>query len=157
MKVFQDFNGFMEDIPIMVDRELSLVCAEKVPEDPVKGWAPMYNFSIVVDGVTVGNVNLRIGYFGDLEFKGQIGYDVDVAHRGKGYAARGVKLLAPVAKFHKMEKLLITCNVDNLPSARVCEKLGLTLLRTTDVPEWHDCYKRGERRFKIYEWDLTNE
>jgi len=30
-------------------------------------------------------------------------------------------------------------------------------VRIVDVPQWHDLYGRGERRFNIFEWDLTNE
>ena len=149
------FNGFMEDIPPMVDGELSLTCIARVPEDPVKGWSPYYNFAIIASGETVGNVNFRVGYYGDLEYKGQIGYDVWEAHRGKGYASRAVALIAPVARFHGMTKLYASNNVENEASRRVCEKLGLKLIKTVDVPESvEDLYNSGCRELNIYEWDL---
>jgi len=53
-----------------------------------------------------------------------------------------------------MTKLLITNHLHNEASRRVCEKLGLRLIRTARLPEWHDLYKDGQRFVIIYEWDI---
>ncbi|MCL2234881.1 MAG: GNAT family N-acetyltransferase [Defluviitaleaceae bacterium] len=151
------FDGFMEDMSGLADKELSVICTARKDAIPEKKWVPSYEFSIMVDGEKAGGMSFRIGYTDSLYYGGQIGYEVDEAYRGKGYCARAVALLAHVAKFHGMEKLIISNNVENRPSARVCEKLGLRLVRVVDVPEWHDLYKKGERRFNIFEWDLANE
>lgn len=150
------FNGFME-LPELYDGALRLVCVAKTPAQPEKNWVPAYRFAICKGSEKVGFIDLRIGYAGgennkSLYYGGQIGYGIEEAHRGNGYALSACRLLAPVAKAHGMEKLLITNNVTNAPSRRVCEKLGARLLRTARLPQWHDLYNEGTRFTNIFEW-----
>jgi RimJ/RimL family protein N-acetyltransferase len=148
--VFDDFI----DVPALSSGEIFLVCTEKIPGDPEKKWVPAYRFAICKGGGKVGEVNLRIGYNDSLYYSGQIGYAVDEGHRGKGYAAQACRLVLPVAKAHGMTKLLITNNVANDASRRVCEKLGARLLREVRLPEWTDLYKGGQRFENIFELEL---
>jgi predicted acetyltransferase len=73
------------------------------------------------------------------------------AHWATAVACR---LLLPIAKAHKMTKLLITNNHTNIASKRVCEKLGAQFLRTVQLPEWNDLYKEGQRFSNIFEWSV---
>ena len=120
-----------------------------------------YDFAICKDSEKIGEINLRVGYGGfgpdesSLYYGGQIGYGVDENHRGNGYAVRACRLLLPVAKAHDMTKLLITNHIGNDASRRVCEKLGLRLVRTIRLPEWHDLYKEGQRYINIFEWSIS--
>jgi tagatose 1,6-diphosphate aldolase len=57
-----------------------------------------------------------------------------------------------VAQAHEMEKLIITCNPDNIASRKTCEYVGANLLEIVDVPEYNDMYQRGEKEKCIYEW-----
>lgn len=148
--VFEDFV----DLPQLFDGVISLNCTAKHPAVPEKNWVPSYMFDICLDGEKVGQINLRIGYSERLYYGGQIGYDVDEAHRGKGFAGRACRLIAQVAKVHGMTKLLITNNQTNAASMRVCEKLGARLLRIAAVPKWHDLYERGQLFSNIYEWEI---
>jgi len=59
-----------------------------------------------------------------------------------------------VARAHGMTKLLITNDVNNKASMRVCEKLGLKLVRVVKLPEWNDLYKQGQRFSNIYEMSV---
>ncbi len=59
-----------------------------------------------MNGIRVGQINLRIGYVRSLYYGGQIGYDVDEAYRGNGYAGKACGLLAPVMGLHGMELAL---------------------------------------------------
>jgi len=97
---------------------------------------------------------LRIGYTDGLYYGGQIGYDVHEEYRGHGYAGQACLLLAPVAKAHKMEKLLITNDIKNLASKRVCEKIGTRFIREARLPEWSDLYKEGQRFSNIFEMNV---
>lgn len=54
-----------------------------------------------------------------------------------------------------MNKVIITCNPDNVPSRKSCEKLGLTLLEIVDIPPHINLYQMGERQKCIYEWNLA--
>jgi len=152
------FDGFI-DVPMLSDGTIYLVCLDKQLGDPDKKHVPGYEFAICTNGEKVGRINLRIGYGGgfynsNLYYGGQIGYDVDEPHRGNGYAVRACQLLLPVAKAHKMKILLITNNITNHASMRVCEKLGTRLVRVARLPEWTDLYKDGQRFSNIYEWSI---
>ena len=154
-----EFNGFI-DVPTLTNGDIYLVCTKKEPGDPEKNWIPAYHFAICKHSEKIGYVDIRIGYGGgakndNLYYGGQIGYGIDEAHRGKGYAVEACKLLLPIAKAHKMTKLLITNNYTNIASRRVCEKLGLRLVRMARLPEWSDLYKEGQRFINIFEWDLS--
>ena len=154
--VFDDFI----DIPELSDSVIHLVCTSKRPTIPEKKYVPAYDFAICKGSEKVGEINLRIGYGGfgpdesSLYYGGQIGYDIDEKHRGNGYAGRACRLVLPVAKAHGMIKLLITNNVTNTASRRVCEKLGTRHIRTVRLPEWTDMYKNGARFSNIYEWSV---
>lgn len=148
-----EFNDFI-DVPELSDGVVYLVCMAKNPAVPEKKWVPCYRFAVCRNGEKIGNINLRIGYTDSLYYGGQIGYEIDEKHRGNNYAARACRLLAPVAKAHGMEKLIITNNHTNTASRRVCEKLGASFLRVVRLPEWNDLYKRGERFTNIFEWSI---
>jgi len=156
-----EFDGFI-DIPTLSDGEIYLVCVNKRPEDKEKKHVPGYEFAICKEGEKIGELSLRIGYGGgpynsNLYYGGQIGYNIDEPHRGHGYVGRACRLVVPVAKAHKMKKLLITTSHTNNSSMRVCEKLGARLIRIVQLPEWNDLYNEGNRYQNIYEWDIENE
>jgi RimJ/RimL family protein N-acetyltransferase len=54
-----------------------------------------------------------------------------------------------------MDKLIITCNPDNIASRRTCEKAGLKLKEIVDLPNYNEMYLEGERHKCIYEWILS--
>jgi len=152
------FDGFTT-VPTLTDDVIYLVCLEKQPGNPEKKHVPGYEFAICKNGEKIGRINLRIGYGGglyncNLYYGGQIGYEVDEPHRGNGYAIRACRLLTPIAKAHNMNILLITNNVTNHASKRVCEKLGARLVRVARLPEWTDLYQDGQRFSNIYEWNI---
>ena len=145
------------DVPYLSDGEIYLVCTEKCYADFInleKDLVPQYRFAICKNGEKIGGINLRTGYAESLFYGGQIGYNIDEAHRGHSYAEKACRLLAPVAKAHNMTKLLITNQTTNPASMRVCEKLGAKLICTTPLPHWTDMYKRGQRLINVYEWTI---
>jgi len=153
-----EFNGFI-DVPPLDDGVINLVCTVKKPADPVKKWIPTYEFAICKGSEKIGTIRLRIGYGGgdydcNCYYGGQIYYDIDEKYRGNGYAGRACRLIIPIAKAHKMTKLLITNADTNKASARVCEKLGARFIRKARLPEWFDEYKNGHRYSNIFEWSL---
>jgi len=148
-----EFDDFIE-LPELHDGTIYLVCTEKRPAMPEKKWVPGYHFAICKGGEKAGYIDLRIGYTDGLYYGGHIGYGIDENHRGNGYAVRACRLLKPVAKAHKMTKLLITNNITNTASQRVCEKLRARFVRIVRLPEWHDLYKNGARFANIFEWSM---
>jgi len=59
-----------------------------------------------------------------LEKGGHIGYDVRPSARRKGHATAMLRAALPLAYDLGIEKALVTCNVDNVASARVIEANG---------------------------------
>ena len=77
------------------------------------------------NGQILGVTNLRHELTDHLRHEGgHIGYSVRSSERGKGYATLMVKLVLDKARELGLERVLITCDKDNLASARVIQKNG---------------------------------
>lgn len=138
------------------DGEIRLEIKEKIPADPEKDYCPAYELGIFLcsTGEKAGRINLRIGDNENLFYGGHIGYAVDEAFRGHHYAAKACNIAKRIALFYGMEKLIITCNPDNWPSRKTCERIGAKLVEIADLPEHNEMYKRGDRQKCRYEWDI---
>ena len=124
------------DTGFLVSDELRLTLDHTAQADPVKGWVPAYYFDICLpDGTKVGRCDLRIGHNRKLYYGGNIGYTVFPDWRGHHYAEKACRLLFELAKRHDLGYMIITCNPDNLPSRRTCERLGGELLEIAELPE----------------------
>lgn len=142
----QSFRFF--DVGLLRDGELSLQLDECVPAHPLKGIEPAYRFKLYRDGEEreIGRIDLRIGHTHDIVmYNGHIGYAVEPHARGHHFAERASRLLLPLARKHGLRELWITCNPDNIPSRRTCERLGARLIDTVPVPSQSEMYQRGER------------
>ena len=136
--------------------EISLRLDRTFPGDPVKNWGPAYYFSICApDGTVMGTCDLRIGQNDSLYYGGHIGYRVEEPYRGHHYAEKACRLLFQLAKKHGFTSLYITCNPDNIPSARTCERAGGTLVEIAELPADSDMRRKGETHKCIYQFDLT--
>ncbi|HZN67138.1 MAG TPA: GNAT family N-acetyltransferase [Tepidisphaeraceae bacterium] len=125
------------------------------PADPARGWAPQYNFWMVLrergllwrpSPRAAGGVSLRIGTGHEIEmYYGHIGYHVYPPFRGRRLSERACRLLLPLCRAHGLTTLWITCNPDNHASRRTCERLGMRLAGVVQVPESDPLFQRGER------------
>ena len=105
-----------------------------------------------------GNVSLRVGNAWDiLLYLGHIGYGVNPSFRGHRYAERATRLVLPLARAHGLETLWITCNPDNHPSRRTCERLGAEMVEIVPVPSDYFLYHIGERWKCRYRLDISGE
>lgn len=102
-------------------------------------------FSLHLDGVeeSVGGIELRLK---PNRYGGQVGYAVGEAYRGRGLAARALRLLLPLAREHDIQRLWIACDPANVASRRTCENVGFQLQEIVDLPQDHELYRRGERQ-----------
>ncbi|MCK4626315.1 MAG: GNAT family N-acetyltransferase [Phycisphaerae bacterium] len=91
-----------------------------------EGWVPATTYWLVRNGRTIVSVsNLRHSLTDHLEHEGgQIGYNTRPSERGKGYGSVVCALTLRKAGEMGMKHILITCDTDNLASARIIEKNG---------------------------------
>jgi predicted acetyltransferase len=77
-------------------------------------------------GRILGAIRLRAKEMTPLmeQINGQVGYNIRPGARGAGYATRMLEMLLRKIKEEGWARVLITCNSDNIASARVIEKNG---------------------------------
>ena len=72
-----------------------------------------------------GRISLRHYLNEKLErFGGHIGYDIIPSKRGKSYATKALTLCLDEAKKLGLEKVMLTCDEDNMPSIKSIERNG---------------------------------
>ena len=114
-------------------------------DDPELNIDFNYVFRITESGSLkeAGQISLRQGEGPGIYFFGHVGYHIDPPYRGHGYALRACKLLMPLCRSLSMNSLIITTDVDNRPSRRICEALGCKLECVAPVP------LRMQNRFQL--------
>jgi tagatose 1,6-diphosphate aldolase len=131
------------------------------------GRVPSYHFWMYISSPSVsspggkpavrvaGGISLRAQTTRGIEmYYGHFGYRVYPFARGHHYAERACRLLLPLARRHGIQPLWITCNPDNLPSRRTCERLGAKLVEIVPVPPRDPLYLRGDHEKCRYRLDL---
>jgi predicted acetyltransferase len=134
--------------------ELHLRLFDLEPEEMKQ--CPTYRFDIVrnSDGAEIGCIDLRVGFDEEIYYSGNIGYRIYEDYRGRGCAAKAASLLFGLAKEHGMEKLMLTCNPDNVASAKTCERIGAKYVEFVRVPKTSEQHQQGDRFKKRFELDL---
>lgn len=110
-----DFEAYIKDHHDMSNG----VC---LPE----GYVPSTEWWLINDNNNIiGTIRLRhrLAEKNHLE-GGHIGYDISPSYRGKGYGKILLKLALDKAKGFGMEKVLITCDFDNIGSKKIIEHNG---------------------------------
>lgn len=115
----RDRAGFLRDL-CDPTRMLRTTAGQTVPRIPgLAFW--------ILDEDFCGAINLRhlIGT-DDLppHVSGHIGYSIVAWRRGAGRATAALRLLLPTARAAGLGRVMITCDIDNLASRRVIEKVG---------------------------------
>lgn len=95
-------------------------------EDTVKaGMVPSTTMLVYDDERLIGMIDMRHRLNDYLfNFGGHIGYSVRKSERKKGYASEMLKLALIEYKKHNVHKCLITCNENNIASAKTIIKNG---------------------------------
>jgi predicted acetyltransferase len=116
---FGDFAAYVEALE-----------GQKDPDRLPLNWVPGSTFWLVTEeGRVVGTSRLRHWLVPHLEEEGgHIGYDVRPSARGKGYGTALLALTLEKARALGLEEVLVTCDADNVASARVIEKNGGRLI-----------------------------
>lgn len=90
------------------------------------GYVPAYHFFLIDDDKFIGEVHIRTKLTSLLlNFGGNIGYGINPKYWNQGYGNKILELSLIKAKEIGLKgKLLITCDNDNIASARIIEKNG---------------------------------
>ncbi|MFT5366339.1 MAG: putative acetyltransferase [Candidatus Latescibacterota bacterium] len=123
------------------------------------GYVPSHNFGIYLANtdIKVGQIGFRIGISELLKkYAGQVGYGVEEAHRGNGYAAKALCALRKHVSLY-LPHVYITCTPSNVASARTIEKAGGVLQEVVDVPKGNPAYEAEEPKKNVYILDLSQE
>ncbi len=101
--------------------------AERCETDPPEGKVAAHTY-FLMDGVTdgiLGAVNIRHtlnDYL--LRYGGHIGYGIRPSCRRRGYAIRMLALALDAARRFGLKRVLVTCDKNNVGSARTIQKNG---------------------------------
>lgn len=141
------------DTTFLKNDEINLVLEKTVDGDEAKGWVPAYHFAICnKEGIKMGVCDLRVGHNDNVYYGGNIGYTVYEEYRGHHYAGKACLLLFELAKMHRLEYVIITCNPDNYASRKTCEYAGGKLLEIVELPENSDMRENGETQKCIFKF-----
>lgn len=140
--------AFTDRFDRLADRPITLQITEKVPAGA--DGLPFYFYDILVSGQPVGKISLRIGANFHTYYNGNIGYEVDEPYRGRGYARAACRLLLPLAHYHGMTFLYLTCAESNIASYRTIEGLGADLVEIREVPREYFAWRENMERQRIY-------
>jgi predicted acetyltransferase len=90
------------------------------------GYVKSTTFWLVDKGIFIGEIRIRHELTPQLlKFGGHIGYEVRWSEINKGYATKMLSMALPYCRdILKLSRVLITCDDNNIASAKVIEKNG---------------------------------
>jgi predicted acetyltransferase len=104
-----------------LERLESWRCGNHLPSD----WVPATFLVADVGGQVVGRTSIRHRLNDFLAREGgHIGYGVVAEHRGRGYATEILRQSLVIARAAGVDRVLVVCEDENVPSARVIERCG---------------------------------
>lgn len=113
-----NWNGDFEDY---LRRMQILAKGENIPADEV----PRNTYFLFCGDKIIGRSEIRRELNEELEIiGGHLGADIRKSERKKGFGALILKLTLEKAKELGLEKILITCDKNNIASAKTIEKCG---------------------------------
>lgn len=147
IKINSKFNIINSDV-----LRLELICFNKGNEKEIPYY--WYNITENKTNKQVGKISVRIGSNYHSYYNGNIGYEIDSDYRGNNYAYLASKMVLDVARFYKMNELILTCEENNIASSKTIEKLGGVLIETVTPPRDYFAYFEGIKKHKIYKLDI---
>lgn len=140
-KVFPLQQGWYDGISVSeleadLDTYIEKLLRNARGEDLPAGYVPQTTYWLVDGGEFIGGVRIRHMLNDHLrEIGGHIGYNIRPSKRGRGYGKKILELALPKAKELGIDRVLLTCDVDNEPSRKIIEKNGGVLENQVANPE----------------------
>lgn len=99
------------------------------------GFVPQTTYWMVDGEEFIGRVSIRHSLTKDLmKVGGHIGFDIRPSKRKMGNGKKILELALPLAKYFDLEKVLITCNENNIASKKIIEANGGVLENIVKQP-----------------------
>jgi predicted acetyltransferase len=99
-------------------------------------WVPATFLLAVVEDTVVGRTSIRHTLNDHLlALGGHIGCAVLPEHRRRGYATEILRQSVVIARSYDVSPVLVTCDEDNIASARTIERCGGTLANVVANPD----------------------
>jgi len=117
------------------------------------GWVPCSTFWLIGGNRLLGGGSMRHRLNEHLlEIGGHIGYFIRPSERRKGYATQMLAMMLEKARQRFISRVLVTCDKDNVASAKVIQKNGgvledeRTVIKTGKVKQryWIDLWAEPE-------------
>ena len=91
-----------------------------------KGYVPAYHFILVDNDKFIGEIHIRVHLTDKLlQYGGHIGYGINPLYWHQGYGTKMLKMaLEQYKDLIEEDKILITCDDDNIASAKIIEANG---------------------------------
>ena len=99
--------------------------AEEAEREWSKPSPEFYEYAVILDGAQIGGVCL---YLEDNGTKGELGWILSREYHGKGYAFEAAQAMLKLARFLGLQSVFARCDVRNMPSAKLMERLGMILV-----------------------------
>ncbi|NHC22245.1 GNAT family N-acetyltransferase [Nocardioides sp. IC4_145] len=108
---------------------------ERLGLDLPEGRVPAVFLVAEVDGALVGRTSIRFALNDWLAaYGGHVGYGVRPAHRRRGHATEMLRQSLVLARAGGVDRVLVTCDDDNIGSAAVIERCGGRLEDVVEEP-----------------------
>jgi predicted acetyltransferase len=115
------YQDDLDDFPAYIRSILNGKRAVGLPA----GRVPYSTFWLASGRRLIGRSSIRHRLTAELEYEGgHVGYDIRPAERRKGYGTLILKLTLVEARGLGLKGVLLTCDADNVASAKVIEKNG---------------------------------
>lgn len=142
----EQLHGYHLDPELPHDEVVRTLDAWSEGRELRSGWVPQTTWFWQVDGDFAGVISLRHQLTPGLErHGGHIGYSTAPSHRRRGVATHMLRAVLGEALGLGIERVLITCDVDNVPSWRTIERCGGQLLDEL----WNHDLQRRTRRYVV--------
>ena len=118
----RDFKEAVDDFEGYVKKLVDYAKGKSLP----KRWVPANNYWLVnKDSLVIGTSGLRHKLSPQLRrYGGHIGYYIRPTQRNKGYGKHICGLMLEKAGLLGLKRVLITCDDDNVASAKIIESCG---------------------------------
>ncbi len=140
MQEFQDEGTYriynLQRVAEHFEEYLTLIKQAQASDVDTPGRVPSADFWLIDNNEFIGRLNLRYKLNEPLlKFGGHIGYEIRPGRRKHGYGKIILRLGLEKAREAGIERVLVTCDDDNIASSKIIEHNGGRLENAVEIPK----------------------